>query len=205
LTQKVVAENSSVQHSGAVEKPFSEEDEPIVRVADVMTRDLISVGSEKSVIEAARTMTRRRVSSVLVLRGGELCGIITDHDIISKAVAKGVDPKRIQVAELMSSPLITISGNVAIEEAAKKMAAEGVRRLAVEQDHNIIGIIGESDVVRIDPELHLLIRERSKLKATKPSKPQRIILAGYCEECGNYSSRLRKVDGKWIDEDCSSV
>jgi CBS domain-containing protein len=103
----------------------------------------------------------------------------------------------------MSSPLITVSDEAAIDEAAKKMAAQKVRRLVVERNHQKIGIIGESDIIRIDPELHFLIRERSKLRARpNPTENRETILAGYCEECGNYSARLKKADGRWLDEDC---
>jgi hypothetical protein len=75
--------------------------------------------------------------------------------------------------------------------------------LVVERNHQKTGVIAESDIIRVDPELHFLIRERSKLEArTTPNEPQSVTLAGYCEECGNYSARLRKVDGQWLDEDC---
>jgi hypothetical protein len=51
--------------------------------------------------------------------------------------------------------------------------------------------------------LHFLIRERSKLEARMaPQAPHEMIIAGFCEECGNYSARLRKVDGQWLDEEC---
>jgi len=148
-------------------------------------------------------MTKKHVSSILARHRSEPSGIITDHDIISRVVAKGLNPNMVSVARVMSSPLITVSDEAAIDEAARKMAAQKVRRLVVERNHEKIGIIGESDIIRIDPELHFLIRERSKLKAKlNPTENRETILAGYCEECGNYSSRLKKADGQWLDEDC---
>jgi signal-transduction protein with cAMP-binding, CBS, and nucleotidyltransferase domain len=169
-----------------------------------MTEHLISLEADETAMEAARIMTPQRVSSVLVSRQREIYGIITDHDIISRVVAKGLDPNEVSLARVMSSPIITLSDEAAIDEAARKMAAQKVRRLVVERNHQKIGIIGESDIIRIDPELHFLIRERSKLRAKlNPTENRDTILAGYCEECGNYSANLKKADGQWLDEECS--
>jgi hypothetical protein len=73
----------------------------------------------------------------------------------------------------------------------------------VEENHQKIGIIAESDMVRIAPELHFLIRERSKLDVQlHPTEPQTVIFAGFCEECRNYLDNLSNVNGKWLCEEC---
>ena len=205
LELAVTSENSTILRSEGNCKPSSEEDSPIVKVRDLMTETLISLSSDESAMEAAKIMTKRRVSSVLVSCHREICGIITDHDIISRVVARGLDPNNVKAASVMSSPLITIADNEGIDVAAKKMAAVKVRRLIIEREGKIVGIIGESDIIRIEPELHFLIRERSKLKPKLNITQQHIILAGYCEECGNYSSGLRKVEGRWLDEECTTM
>jgi hypothetical protein len=89
------------------------------------------------------------------------------------------------------------------EEAAKKMRENNVRRLVVERHYRKVGMIAESDIVRVNHELHYLIRERSKIQATlSPSEPREVVLAGYCEECGNLSPLLRNINGRWLDEEC---
>jgi signal-transduction protein with cAMP-binding, CBS, and nucleotidyltransferase domain len=180
-----------------------ERKEVAVRVRDLMTRRLVSIGAEDTVTEAARVMNRMRIHSVLIGHGNEFSGIITDLDIISRVVSKGLDPGRVKVREVMTSPLLTIGEGATIEEAAKKMREKGVRRLLVESDDRKVGMIAESDIVRVTPELHFLIRERSQLEAGLTSRvPQEVVLSGYCEMCGNYSSQLRNVDSKWLCEDC---
>ena len=175
----------------------------MVKVRDLMTENIVSVDAEETVIQAARLMSEKELSSVLVKRQGELTGIITDRDIITKVVSKGLDPTKVRIGEVMTSPLMTISEDASVEEAAKNMAEHNIRRLVVERDHQKVGIIAESDMIRIEPELHFLIRERSKLEAKMtPNEPRVVTLAGFCEECGNYSVRLRKVDSQWLDEDC---
>jgi len=169
----------------------------------LMTRNLISIDAEDDVTEAARLMDRKRIHSILIGHGNEFSGIITDLDIVSRVVSKGLDPGGVKVREVMTSPLVSIGEDATIEEAAKKMRENGVRRLIVESDDHKVGMIAESDIVRVTPELHFLIRERSKLEAgMTPTRPQEVVLSGYCEMCGNYSSQLRNVDSRWLCEDC---
>jgi CBS domain-containing protein len=180
-----------------------ERKEVAVRVRDLMSRSLISISAEDTVTEAARLMDRKRIHSILIGRGKEFSGIITDLDIVSRVVSKGLDPSRVKVGEVMTSPLVSISEHATIEEAAKRMRENGVRRLIVDGDDHKVGIIAESDIVRVTPELHFLIRERSKLEAgLTATRPQEVVLSGYCEMCGNYSSQLRNVDSRWLCEEC---
>ncbi len=172
-------------------------------VRELMTENLVSVDTNEKVMYVAKLMDEKGISSVLAERNGDLVGIITDRDIITRVVAKGLDAVKVRVGEVLSSPLITINEDASVEEAAKKMAEHHVRRLVVERDHQQVGIVAESDMIRVDSELHFLIRERSKLEGRMtPDEPRGVTLAGFCEECGNYSARLRKVDGQWLDEDC---
>ena len=175
----------------------------VLKVRDLMTENLAFVAPEDTVMEAAKLMSEKRISCVTVKGGDEFSGILTDRDIIDRVVSKGLDPRKIRVSEVMSSPLITISDEEAIEDAAKKMRDKGIRRLVVERNHEKAGIITESNIVRVDPELHFLIRERSKLEATLTrTQPQEILLAGSCDECQNYSSELKNINGRWLCEDC---
>jgi signal-transduction protein with cAMP-binding, CBS, and nucleotidyltransferase domain len=177
--------------------------EVAVRVRDLMTRSLISIKAEDTVTEAARLMDRKRIHSILIEQGRELSGIITDLDIVSRVVSKGLDPGKVKVGEVMTSPLVSISEHATIEEAAKKMRENGVRRLIVESDDHKVGIVAESDIVRITPELHFLIRERSKLEAgLTDTRPEKVVLSGYCEMCGNYSTQLSNADSRWLCEEC---
>jgi signal-transduction protein with cAMP-binding, CBS, and nucleotidyltransferase domain len=177
----------------------------VLRVKDLMTENIISVDGEDSVMDAARLMSEKGLSSLAVRNESEhiLQGIITDRDIVNRVVAKGLDPTRVKVREVMVSPLITISEEATVDDAANKMKENKVRRLVVEKNHQKVGIIAESDIIRIDPELHFLIRERAKLEA-KPSftEPSRLLLAGFCEECENYSGELRNISGMWLCEEC---
>jgi signal-transduction protein with cAMP-binding, CBS, and nucleotidyltransferase domain len=179
------------------------EERSLVRVRDLMSAPLISVDKEALVIEAAKLMDTKRISSVLVRQGEEHFGIITARDVISRVVCKGLDPSRIRVRDVMSHPLLTIGEQATVEDAAKKMRDNSVRRLVVERDHEKVGVVAESDIARLAPELHFLIREQSRLDVRLSSKePDKIVLSGFCEECENYSSVLMNLNGMWLCQAC---
>jgi len=179
-----------------------ERDEKIITVKDLMTQNIISILPEMSVVESTRIMSTRDISSILIKTGDDYIGIFTDRDVMRKVVASGLDPNDTAVREIMSSPLITISEDAGIEEAAEKMRDRKIRRLVVIKEGVVVGIISESDIARVEPELHLLIREHSKLQLHLSSDIEdRKSFAGFCEECNNYSS-LEKIDGRWLCKEC---
>ena len=179
-----------------------ERDEKIITVKDLMTQNIISILPETSVVEATRIMSTRDISSILIKTGDDYIGIFTDRDVMRKVVASGLDPNDTAVREIMSSPLITISEDAGIQEAAEKMRDRKIRRLVVINEGVVVGIISESDIARVEPELHLLIREHSKLQLHPSSYTEdRKSFAGFCEECNNYSS-LENVDGRWLCQEC---
>lgn len=179
-----------------------ERDEKIIKVKDLMTQNIISVLPETSVVEATRIMSARDISSILIKTGDDYIGIFTDRDVMRKVVASGLDPNDTAVREIMSSPLITISEDAGIQEAAEKMRDRKIRRLVVINEGAVVGIISESDIARVEPELHLLIREHSKLQLHPSSYTEdRKSFVGFCEECNNYSS-LENINGRWLCEEC---
>jgi CBS domain-containing protein len=186
-------------------------DEIIITVKDLMTRGIISVLPESTVVEAVKVMSNRDISSLLVMKEGKYVGIFTDRDVMKKVVALGLDPKLTIVGDIMSFPLITVSEDTGIEAAAEKMrerkirrlvVKNKIRRLVVKNESGVVGIISETDIARVEPELHLLIREHTRLQL--PSSDYSTVgenFVGYCEECSNYSS-LENRDGRWLCKEC---
>jgi CBS domain-containing protein len=179
----------------------SYEDERIIPVKDIMTRNIISVSPTSNVVEASKTMTQRGISSLLIKNGETYVGIFTDRDVMKRVVAVGLDPSTTEVREIMSSPLITIGLDAGVEDAAMRMREAKIRRLVVEDDAEVVGIVSESDIARIQPELHLLIREHSRLELSSHGEGTGERFGGYCEDCGNYSD-LAKTGGRWLCKEC---
>ncbi len=116
--------------------------------ADVMGREEVYISAEATVSQALATMEAENVFSLIVRpkqKGGEL-GIVTQRDIISKVVAQERDPDTLQVGEICSAPLITVSPDTSIDECSAIMIQHNIRRLPVKEGHDIIGVVRDTDI-----------------------------------------------------------
>jgi len=121
-------------------------DSNLILVEDVMTRAIISVTNETTVFQVAKMMEQGGIGAVLVKKNGHLSGIITDRDYATKIVAHNL-PSDTPVEQIMSSPLITINFDESISAAAERMTSKKIRKLAVTDNGNIIGLITSTDLV----------------------------------------------------------
>ena len=121
-------------------------DSNLILVEDVMTKAIISVNNETTVFQVAKMMEQGGIGAVLVKKNGHLSGIITDRDYATKIVAHNL-PSDTPVEQIMSSPLITINFDESISAAAERMTSKKIRKLAVTDNGNIIGLITSTDLV----------------------------------------------------------
>ncbi|MBU4266086.1 MAG: CBS domain-containing protein [Candidatus Altiarchaeales archaeon] len=119
-------------------------------VHEVMTRGVITIERDASAAEAMKKMMDRRVTSLLVERGGTLddYGIITRKDLIDKVVAAGGNPHEVKVREIMSEPLLNINSNIRVENVARLMAKTGIRRFPVLDNGQVVGLVSNSDIIK---------------------------------------------------------
>ena len=117
------------------------------KVREVMTDRPRCVTLETPVSEAAELMESEDIGSLPVLEGEQLAGMITDRDIVIRAVAKGKDPRGMPVREVASRELVTVYADDDLSNALKKMATEQVRRLPViDEDNRLVGVLAQADV-----------------------------------------------------------
>jgi len=120
-------------------------------VRDVMTPGPIGVDYWQSIGEAARTMRDWGVGAVLVVRNGSLYGLVTDHDLVIRAVAEARAPDE-PVGPLSSGNLVGVDANADADEAARLMRQHAVRRLPVIANGQVAGIVSLGDLaLRDDP------------------------------------------------------
>jgi len=123
-------------------------------VKDVMTPNPMSVRSDEMVVEAARRMLSEDVGSLPVIDGDELCGMVTDRDLVLQVVAKDLDPHKVHVSDICSEQPVTARADEPLDDALQRMAAQQVRRLPVVADGKLVGILAQADVARAErPEL----------------------------------------------------
>ena len=115
-------------------------------VKDIMTKALISVNPTTTASQIAKMMEQGGIGAVLVKENDNLVGIITDRDFATKIAANNL-PFDTPVGKIMSSPLITINHDEPISTAAEMMTSKKIRKLAVSDNGDIIGLITSTDIV----------------------------------------------------------
>ncbi len=116
-------------------------------VAQIMTKRPKAIGPKTSIVSAAKTMRTARVGSLLVKKGKQLVGIVTDTDIVRRAVATGKPLGKLTVDKVMTTPLCTIEGSQPVDDAQAMMGDLGVRHLAVTKGGAIVGVVSVRDVM----------------------------------------------------------
>lgn len=117
-------------------------------LAVMMSRSLRSIPPDASLLEAARLMRDSKLGALLVEDREEFVGIVSETDLVRKAMAGGEDPLGQPVKSVMSSPIITIEIDRSAHDASDQMAEHGIRHLAVTQDGEIVGMISVVDLLR---------------------------------------------------------
>ena len=117
-------------------------------VGDIMHRDVKTASTEDSFADVAKTMRTNGISSVVVLDGSRLAGIVTERDIVN-LVAAGGDPHSTSVAHGMTKQgLTTVSPKSDLGEAVEAMVSKNIRHLPVVEGEDVVGIISIRDMTR---------------------------------------------------------
>lgn len=116
-------------------------------VAQIMSKRPKAVGLKTSIASAAKTMRTARVGSLFVKKGKQLVGIVTDTDIVRRAVAGGKPLGKLTVEKIMTSPICTIEGNQSVDDAQDMMGDLGIRHLGVTSGGEIVGIVSVRDLL----------------------------------------------------------
>ena len=117
------------------------------KVREVMTERPRCVTLETPISEAAQLMESEDVGSLPVIEDDQLAGMVTDRDIVIRAVAKGKDPRGMPVREVASRELVTVYADDDLANALQKMASEQVRRLpVVDEENRLVGVLAQADV-----------------------------------------------------------
>ena len=118
-----------------------------LKVHEVMTDRPRCVTPETPVTEAAQLMKSDDIGSLPILDGEQLAGMVTDRDIVVRAIAEGKDPRGMPVREVASRELVTVHADDDLATALKLMASQQVRRLpVVDSDNRLVGIVAQADV-----------------------------------------------------------
>jgi CBS domain-containing protein len=115
-------------------------------VEEVMTTNLRTVNVEDTVLEAARVMRDGDIGDVVVTEDGQVTGILTDRDIVVRAVAEGRDPDSTAVGEVCTTGIQAIEPDASVDDALRMMREHDIRRLPVVKNGRPVGIVSLGDL-----------------------------------------------------------
>jgi signal-transduction protein with cAMP-binding, CBS, and nucleotidyltransferase domain len=113
-----------------------------------IARPIITVDEEASVTEASKTMVDSNRGSVVATKKGEPVGILTERDVLSRVVAKSLDPASTKVKQVMTASPVTVEKSMPLREAIDMMNRKGLRRMLVTENGKITGIFTLRDIVK---------------------------------------------------------
>ena len=153
--KKLKSENSSTATSRPL--PIS------MTVRQIMDGQVVSIESNQTVKQALGKLIQAKVWALIVERSGLPVGVVTEHDMLRRCVAKGYDVDKVKVEEIMTSPIITVEPDMRAGEALEKMLQKNVGRLYVVEGGKVIGRVTQT---ALSSNLLDVIMALSNLKAT---------------------------------------
>ncbi|MDJ0706720.1 MAG: CBS domain-containing protein [Leptolyngbyaceae cyanobacterium MO_188.B28] len=153
----------------------------MMKVADIMTREVVTIRNSATVAEAVKLMQQRGVQALIVQQSHELdaYGVVTVGDIVGKVIAFGRDPKRIRVYEIMTKPCIVLNPDLGVEYAARLLTQAHLHSAPVIQSE-LLGILSITDIL-----------ERS----SAIEKPQELELAEKIQHLSETARRICQENG----------
>lgn len=122
----------------------------LVKIKDIMTRNLIFVSPDNNIKQVAEIMRDKSIGVVLILdQNNKLSGMISERDIITKVVAFKLDPSEILVKDVMTRNLITGNQEMTDMEASMLMSEKRIKKLPIVENNQVIGIITQTDLMKV--------------------------------------------------------
>jgi len=125
---------------------LSEED--YREIKSVMTRSIATVSEDSPVLRAAKLMSSKTISCVVIVKGKEPRGILTERDLIQRVIVKGRDAKRTKVKDVMTAPVLSVPPESDLVPTGELMKKKKIRRFPVTNDKGeLIGLVTQTDIL----------------------------------------------------------
>ncbi|MFW9855815.1 MAG: cyclic nucleotide-binding/CBS domain-containing protein [Candidatus Thorarchaeota archaeon] len=173
-----------------------------------LTKEIVTMSANRPVAEAAKLMMDHKIGSVLLTAdegvNGDIIGIITKGDIITRVVGRGLDPGIIIADDVMSSPVHIVSEDETLENTMLLMSQYDIERmLVVDEEDRPLAIVSTNDILRFSPGLLRIRRERLLIESLPNDvNHTKTLFKGFCDDCGNYSEELSSMSGYTLCPDC---
>ena len=118
------------------------------QVKDIMSKELVTISKERSALDAAKIMTDKGVSSLIVLSGDQPVGIVTERDFIKKICLKELQLSEVPIEQIMSKIRTYAPPDTSIEVAVQRMINNRIRRLPIIDEDKLVGIVTVTDLAK---------------------------------------------------------
>jgi CBS domain-containing protein len=129
-----------------------------LKVEDVMIENVITVDEDATVMEAVEIMNENEIGCLVVMKGNKPVGIITERDMLKRALAESRNPEKTKVNEVMTTPIITTTPTTVLEDAAKLMFEKNLKKLPVVAEGKLVGLVTLTDLARFQPKIIRLLK-----------------------------------------------
>lgn len=176
-------------------------------IRDVMTREYVGVSESDTVQGAVELMRDERVGSVVVLRGTEPVGVMTEWDVL-ELVADGDDPAETAVEAVMSTPAISMDADRRLGDAVETMSRHDIRRMLAIGDDDVVGVLSERDVIAAaasSRDLPVRGERPGEVAGVDEAAVAEFGGQSICETCGSLTRDLASVNGQLVCADCREM
>jgi len=119
-----------------------------LQVADVMSKDVATASPDETVVAAAKAMSERKISCIVVMDSGNVTGLLTETDVLKRVVRNGKDFYRTTLSEIISRPVQSVPSDLSVLDASEIMGQKHIKRLPIIDDDRLVGIVTQTDLVR---------------------------------------------------------
>lgn len=134
-------------------------------VSEIMTKNVVTVNSDYTILEACKRYFRHRIGCLVVLQDRRVVGIVTERDLISKVIIGQKDHFEVKVKAIMSKDIITIHPDADVKEAADVMKKNKIKKLPVVSDNgDLVGIITITDIIYVMPHYFKTLAQECRIE-----------------------------------------
>jgi CBS domain-containing protein len=152
-------------------------------VGDVMVKDVIVIHTDQIIEHAANVMSLEEIGCLVVVKGKNVVGIITEQDLIRRVIAVGKDPNKTLVSDVMSTPPVVVSPELSLEKAIELMFIHKIKKLIVVQGDNkkqvLVGLVTLTDIARIEPLFLKTLKSMFENYSEKPPRRMEKVMNYY--------------------------
>lgn len=118
----------------------------MAKVRDIMQKNVITVDSQKTALEAATILKEKDISFLVIVKDSKPIGVVTERDFVRKIVVDDKQASKIPLTEVMSLKFRSVCPSTEIDDAVQKMLNFNIRRLLVIEDDALVGVITQTDL-----------------------------------------------------------